>query len=118
MTKRSTSADFVNAFATGWPENQPEIMVLSLTTSGSGAFPAMQTVSKVGAGAQSGLVMVHASLTFDHDFTCSPTCRWGDYGGATPDPTATGGSEGFVWITNEYTTGAISPNTWNAEITP
>ena len=33
MTKRSTSADFVTAFATGWPEHQPEIMVLSLTTS-------------------------------------------------------------------------------------
>lgn len=32
MTKRSLSADFVTAFATGWPENQPEIMVLSLTT--------------------------------------------------------------------------------------
>lgn len=32
MTKRSTSADFVTGFATGWPENQPEIMVLSLTT--------------------------------------------------------------------------------------
>ena len=32
MTSRSTSADYVTAFATGWPENQPEIMVLSLTT--------------------------------------------------------------------------------------
>ena len=32
MKNRSTSADFVTAFATGWPENQPEIMVLSLTT--------------------------------------------------------------------------------------
>ena len=32
MTNRSTSADFVTAFATGWPENQPEVMVLSLTT--------------------------------------------------------------------------------------
>ncbi|MBU6457959.1 MAG: hypothetical protein KGK16_12380 [Bradyrhizobium sp.] len=35
MTKRmarSTSADYVTAFATGWPENQPHIMVLSLTT--------------------------------------------------------------------------------------
>ena len=30
--KRSTSADFVTAFATGWPEHQPDIMVLSLTT--------------------------------------------------------------------------------------
>ncbi len=32
MTKRSTAADFVTGFATGWPENQPDIMVLSLTT--------------------------------------------------------------------------------------
>ena len=32
MNKRATSADFVTAFATGWPENQPDIMVLSLTT--------------------------------------------------------------------------------------
>jgi hypothetical protein len=31
-TNRSTSADFVTAFATGWPENQPDVMVLSLTT--------------------------------------------------------------------------------------
>jgi hypothetical protein len=31
-TKRATSADFVTAFATGWPEHQPELMVLSLTT--------------------------------------------------------------------------------------
>jgi hypothetical protein len=32
MTKRSTSADYVTAFATGWPEKQPDIMLLSLTT--------------------------------------------------------------------------------------
>ena len=32
MTTRSTSADFVTAFATGWPEDKPDIMVLSLTT--------------------------------------------------------------------------------------
>ena len=32
MTNRSTSASFVTAFATGWPEAQPDIMVLSLTT--------------------------------------------------------------------------------------
>ena len=32
MTDRQTSADFVTAFATGWPEHQPDIMVLSLTT--------------------------------------------------------------------------------------
>ena len=32
MTQRSTSADFVTAYATGWPENQPDILILSLTT--------------------------------------------------------------------------------------
>jgi hypothetical protein len=32
MNNRSTSADFVTAFATGWPELQPDILVLSLTT--------------------------------------------------------------------------------------
>ena len=31
--KKRTAADFVTAFATGWPEKEPEIMVLSLTTS-------------------------------------------------------------------------------------
>jgi hypothetical protein len=32
MTQRKTSADFVTAFATGWPEQQPDVLVLSLTT--------------------------------------------------------------------------------------
>jgi hypothetical protein len=32
MNSRATSADFVTAFATGWPEHQPDILVLSLTT--------------------------------------------------------------------------------------
>ena len=32
MTSRSIAANFVTAFATGWPEQQPDIMVLSLTT--------------------------------------------------------------------------------------
>ena len=32
MTNRSTSADFVTAFTTGWPEKEPHLMVLSLTT--------------------------------------------------------------------------------------
>jgi hypothetical protein len=31
MTQQKTSADFVTAFATGWPEQEPHIMVLSLT---------------------------------------------------------------------------------------
>ena len=30
--KRSAAADFVTAFATGWPEKEPHVLVLSLTT--------------------------------------------------------------------------------------
>jgi hypothetical protein len=32
MTERAASADFLTAFATGWPEQEPHLMVLSLTT--------------------------------------------------------------------------------------
>jgi hypothetical protein len=32
MSNPTVSADFVMAFATGWPENQPDVLVLSLTT--------------------------------------------------------------------------------------
>ena len=32
MADRSIAADFVRAFSTGWPEKEPHIMVLSLST--------------------------------------------------------------------------------------
>lgn len=32
MTKPKNQADFVTAFATGWPEDKPDLMILSLTT--------------------------------------------------------------------------------------
>src|SRR3977135_1052312 len=32
QSQQSTHEDFVPALATGWPENQPDIMILSLTT--------------------------------------------------------------------------------------
>ena len=32
MTQRSGSADFITGFATGWPEDKPDLMILSLTT--------------------------------------------------------------------------------------
>jgi hypothetical protein len=32
MIDRPASADFLTAFATGWPEREPHLMVLSLTT--------------------------------------------------------------------------------------
>jgi hypothetical protein len=30
--QRKTSADFVTAFSTGWPDKEPHILILSLTT--------------------------------------------------------------------------------------
>lgn len=30
--QRTGSADFVTAFATGWPEDKPDLMILSLST--------------------------------------------------------------------------------------
>ena len=32
MNDRSTAADFVTGFSTGWPEREPHVLVLSLTT--------------------------------------------------------------------------------------
>lgn len=32
MTNRKGFADFVQSFSTGWPEDQPDLMILSLTT--------------------------------------------------------------------------------------
>ena len=32
MTTRFTTANHVTAFSTGWPEQMPQVMVLSLTT--------------------------------------------------------------------------------------
>lgn len=32
MTDHPTTADFVTRFTTGWPEHEPSILVLSLTT--------------------------------------------------------------------------------------
>jgi len=32
MNNRKSSADFVTAFSTGWPEQEPHLLILSLTT--------------------------------------------------------------------------------------
>jgi hypothetical protein len=97
-------------------------MVLGFTTSSSSTFATVQMVSKVGPGAVSAFVSVKASTTSDKNFSCSP-CRWGDYGGATPDPAANlGASTGTVWLTNQWTAGGSVFNsgdrTWNWQATP
>jgi hypothetical protein len=93
-------------------------MVVDFTTSSANDFSAIQVVSKLAGGAQSGFVLVKQATVAETDFSCTPTCRWGDYAGATPDPGAsTSGAAGEVWISNNYA-GGTHLLTWNAEITP
>jgi hypothetical protein len=102
-------------------------MVMGFTTSSSDTFPAIRMVSKVGASAQSAFVRVKGSPGKNEDFTCTSagsTCRWGDYGGATPDPGASlTATSGAVWLTNEWNVASTNPNgvwwrTWNWKATP
>jgi hypothetical protein len=103
-------------------------MVLSFSSSSSTAFSSVRVVSKVGAGAQSGEAVLTTSPGFMVDQSCDgasePVCRWGDYAGATPDPSAsTSGVVGIVWITNEWNRVSTTTNvpnwlTWNAVISP
>lgn len=91
-------------------------MVMGFNTSSTVDYPALQMVSKRGEGAQSGWVLVQQSLGPNVDFTCGPTCRWGDYGGAVPDPDASHG--GQVWLSGEWNnppTDGSTPvwQTWN-----
>lgn len=91
-------------------------MVMGFNTSSSATFPAIQMVSKKGATAQSTWVLVQQSTGANVDFTCGPTCRWGDYSGAMPDPLASAG--GQVWLSGEwnmpYTDGSATVwRTWN-----
>jgi len=100
-----------------------DAIVIGFTTSSSTTFASDQMVSKIGSAAQSPFVLVHASTVADKDFSCSP-CRWGDYGGATPDPAASllTAAHGEVWLTQMFTNGGSSfaggGATWNWEALP
>ncbi|MEP6638805.1 MAG: hypothetical protein ABJC39_05595 [Chloroflexota bacterium] len=97
-------------------------MVLGFNTSNAAsAYPAVQMISKQGSAGQSGFVLVQQSPGANVDFSCSPTCRWGDYAGATPDPLASAG--GQVWLSGEWNLPATNGSatvwqTWNWSAKP
>ena len=96
-------------------------MVMGFNTSSSTAYPAIQMVSKRGSGAMSAPVLVRQSTGPNIDFSCSPTCRWGDYSGATPDPLPA--PVGRVWLSGEWNLPATDGSatvwqTWNWAATP
>jgi len=96
-----------------------DAMVLGFTTSSATSLPGVQMVSKIGTGPQSAITLVTTSPAPDSSFGCPLLgyCRWGDYGGATPDPAAPQtGATGAVWLTNQ--TSGPSDGTWNWEATP
>jgi hypothetical protein len=96
-------------------------MVMGFNTSSSSAYVALQMVSQRSTGAQSGSVLVKQSVGPYVDFACTNgttgnVCRWGDYGGATPDPSRSFG--GQVWLSGEWNnpaTDGVTPTwqTWN-----
>jgi hypothetical protein len=97
-------------------------MMGGFDTSSTTTFSTIQMVSKIGANAQSAFKLVKASPGKNEDFTCTSagsTCRWGDYGGATPDPGADlAARRGSVWFTNEWNATSTNPfgvfwRTWN-----
>jgi hypothetical protein len=99
-------------------------MALSVSTSSTAAYPALQLVWKHGASAQSALTNLVQAAGPSVDFSCSSTapCRWGDYSGASPDPAATG-TVGRIWIANQYNVANSSSSstgwrTWVAGVTP
>jgi hypothetical protein len=98
-------------------------MAMSVSTSSTTAYPAIQFVTKAGTNAQSSLEPLVQATGPNVDFSCSSTtpCRWGDYSGASPDPGST--TAGKVWLANQYNTASGSTSgtawrTWLFGVTP
>jgi hypothetical protein len=102
-------------------------MVLGFDTSGTTTFPSVRMLTKVGAAAQSGHILVRQSPGNYSGFDCAGSdnnCRWGDYAGASPDPVLpTGATVGRVWSVSQYASGVNSTTaanwrTWNWVASP
>jgi hypothetical protein len=98
-------------------------MALTFNTSGSGRgnYPAIRYVTKPAAGSQTAWpgVLVVQSPGANVDFSCaSGPCRWGDYAGASPDPTPAGTSGGTVWLANQWNKKSTTSNDvdWRTQI--
>jgi len=70
-------------------------------------------------------VLLKQSIGPNVDFSCGSSvpdvCRWGDYGGATPDPRKSAG--GQIWLSAEWNNPATNGSTpvwqtWNWSARP
>jgi hypothetical protein len=113
-----------NRQVNGTTKTGGDAMVLNFDSSSSTTFPQIRMVSKVGAGAQSGPVVVKTSPGPLSGFDCSSAtrvCRWGDYAAATPDPA----TANQIWQVSQFavgsgsgTTGPATSRTQNFVATP
>jgi hypothetical protein len=104
---------------TGTSASFGDSMAMSVSTSSAGTFPAIGFLWKKGANSQSPLTTLVQATGTNVDSSCSTTtpCRWGDYSGASPDPSATG-TTGTVWLANQYnvSSGSSSDTDWRTRV--
>jgi hypothetical protein len=97
-------------------------MVLTFNTSSGASHPAIWITSNRGRAPQSTPLLVRQSTSPYLSFDCASAasvCRWGDYSGAAPDPTANPlAPHGIVWGAGEWNVanpdpfGATAWRTW------
>lgn len=76
---------------------------LSYNTSSESSTVDIQVVSKQGDDPISDPRVIKTSPTSLEEFNCTPTCRWGDYSSATPDPNVPPlARQGSVWFSNQW----------------
>jgi hypothetical protein len=114
-----------NRRVNGGTKSGGSAMVMNYNTSSRAARPGIRMVSKVGGGAQSAPVVIKGSPGQLSGFDCSTvpqtgSCRWGDYAGATPDPSAN-----RIWQVSQFavgsgsgTQGFATSRTWNFVASP
>jgi hypothetical protein len=85
------------------PTSNGDAAVIHYNTGSAGTFVDVRAQSRGATdalNAMSGEFILRSSTVAENDFSCSsmggPPCRWGDYSGASPDPT----SCSVVWGTN------------------
>jgi len=92
-------------------------MGLTFNTSSGTTYSAIKQVTQPVGGVQSSPTTILQSTGRNLDFSCSSTCRWGDYAGASPDPIA-GATGGRVWFVNQWNVASVTANDvdWRTQV--
>jgi WD40 repeat protein len=91
---------------------------ISFTTSSSAENAVIWTAWKSAAEPLSEWTQIVASPGANFDKSCNPTCKWGDYPGASPDPVMVeGATYGQVWFSSQWNAATVDDRpdwrTWN-----